>query len=225
MVLGHSINRPPARRRSVNVPASVRSRANLMSQKVIQTMRRPPLQHSMSMLGPAGCAQNQWRYALHRSRGTSQEIGLRVSSLLALLLLSLCNGGCFSPAALGTVETTGSSAPAVLDHVGRGQGIGFCLANYEDVTAATLRAAAALSLEQKDKNVEKDRASFRFYDANNDRIDIIIVRRSATMTSIEFDVGWFGPVALGRLMSRQIIAELHRSEAFLQDWTTDKANK
>jgi len=150
---------------------------------------------------------------------------MRVSSLLALLLLSLCNGGCFPPVGLGTVETTGSSAPVVLDHFGRGQGMGFCLANYDDVTTATLRAAAALSLEQKDKNVAKDQASFRFYDANNDWIDIIIVRRSGTMTSIEFDVGWFGPVTLGRLMSQQIIDELHRSEAFLQDWTTDRGNK
>lgn len=149
---------------------------------------------------------------------------MRVSSLLALLLLSLCNGGCLSPVALGTVETTGSSAPVVVDHFGRGQGLGFCLANYDDVTAATLRAAQALSLEQKEKNVAKDRTLFRFYDATNDRIDIIIVRRSATMTSIKFDVGWFGPVVLGRLMSRQIFAELHRSDAFLQDWKTDKGN-
>jgi Protein of unknown function (DUF3568) len=93
--------------------------------------------------------------------------------------------------------------------------MGFCLANYDDVTAATLRAAEVLSLEQKEKNVAKDRAFFRFSDATNDRIDIMIVRRSATMTSIKFDVGWFGPVVMGRLMSQQIIAELHRSKAFL----------
>ena len=165
------------------------------------------------------------RCAGQRSVGKGQEIGMRVSSLLALSLLSLCNGGCFPPVALSTVETTGSSAPVVLDHFGRGRGIGFCLANYDDVTAATLRAAEGLSLEQKDKNVAKDRASFRFYDANNDRIDVIIVRRSVTMTSLQFDVGWFGPKALGRLMSQQIIAELHRSEAFLQNWTTDTGNK
>ena len=127
-------------------------------------------------------------------------------SLLALFVLSRATSGCLSPLALDTMEATGSSAPLVIDHFGRGQGIGFCLATYDDVTAATLRAAEALSLEQKWKSFTKDRALFRFDDMRKDRLDIIIVRRSATMTSVEFDVGWFGPKVLGRLMAGQIIA-------------------
>jgi hypothetical protein len=137
-----------------------------------------------------------------------------------LLFPLVCNVGCVSPLALSTMETTGSDTPAVLGHLGRGQGEGFYIAKYDDVTAATLRAAEALSLQVTEKTLEKDQAFFRFRDARKDSIDISIERRSDTMTSIQFDVGWFGPVALGRLMSRQIITELHRSESFLQDWTS-----
>jgi hypothetical protein len=81
-----------------------------------------------------------------------------------------------------------------------------------------LRAAEALSLEVSEKKVEKNHTFFRFYDAMEDRIDVFIVRRSDTMTSIKYDVGWFGTIAFGRLMFRQIISELHRSKSFLQDW-------
>jgi Protein of unknown function (DUF3568) len=144
---------------------------------------------------------------------------MRLGTLPALLFPLVCNVGCLSPVALSTMETTGSDTPVVLNHFGRGQGEGFCIAKYGDVTAATLRAAEALSLEVKEKKVEADQASFSLYDAKNDKIDILVERRSDTVTSIKFDVGWFGSVALGRLMSRQIIAELHRSESFLQDWT------
>jgi hypothetical protein len=143
---------------------------------------------------------------------------MKYRTLVALLLSVICNVGCLSPVAMGTMETTGNETPVVLNHIGQGQGEGFFIAKYDDVTAATLRAAEALSLEVKENKVEKDQAIFRFYDVKKDGIDILIVRRSDTMTSIKFDVGWFGSMAFGRLMLRQIISELHRSESFLQDW-------
>ena len=115
------------------------------------------------------------------------------------------------------METTGNETPVVINHVGHGQSESFFIAKFGNVTAATLLAAEALSLEVKENKVEKDQAIFSFYDATKDRIDILIVRRSDTMTSIKFDVGWFGSVAFGRLMLRQIISELHRSETVLQD--------
>jgi hypothetical protein len=39
------------------------------------------------------------------------------------------------------------------------------------------------------------------------------------MTSIKFDVGWSGLIAIGRLMARQIIYELDDSKSFLENWT------
>lgn len=50
------------------------------------------------------------------------------------------------------------------------------------------------------------------------RIGLSIEWRSDTMTSMKFDVGWFGSVAFGRLMAQQIIAELKESDSFLEDW-------
>jgi hypothetical protein len=139
---------------------------------------------------------------------------MRIGTLLTLLFPLVCIVGCLSPIALGTMETTGNETPVVLNHIGRGQDEGFFLAKYDDVTAATLRAAEALSLEVREKKIEENQSSFRFFDAKEDRIDIFVVRRSDTMTSIKYDVGWFGSVAFGHLMFRQIISELHRSGSF-----------
>jgi hypothetical protein len=149
---------------------------------------------------------------------------MRFGKLLVLFFPLVCNVGCLSPVALGTMETTGNDTPVVLEHLGHGEGEGFYIARYDDVIEATLRAAEALSLEVKEKKVEKGQAHFRLYDARKDRIDVFIVRRSETMTSIKFDVGWFGSAALGRLTTRQIIFELHRSKSFLQDWTQKTNN-
>jgi hypothetical protein len=140
-----------------------------------------------------------------------RKFSMRTGTLLAIMLPLFCNVGCFSPVALSTMETTGNEAPVVFEHFGRGQGEGFFLAKYADVNAATLRAAHALSLEGKDRKVDRNQAFFRFYDAMNDRVDIFIVRRSDTVTSIRYAVGWFGSVGFGRLVFRQIISELHRS--------------
>ena len=60
---------------------------------------------------------------------------------------------------------------------------------------------------------------FRFYDDKGERIDLFVERHTDSLTSIKFDVGWFGSVAFGRLFARQIIFELHKSESFLEDWS------
>jgi hypothetical protein len=146
-----------------------------------------------------------------QSRATNNRFNMRTGTLAAVLFSLFFIVGCFSPVALSTMETTGNEAPVVFDHLGRGQGEGFFVAKYDDVNTAALRAAQALSLEVKEQKVTKNRAFFRFYDALNDRVDILVVRRSETVTSIRYDVGWLGAVGLGRLMFRQIVSELHRS--------------
>ena len=147
---------------------------------------------------------------------------MRPVTLIALLFVLVCNVGCLSPIALTTMGTAGSDAPAVFGHLHAGQGETFCIAKYDDVVAASTRAGEVLSLDAKQKKVEQDQTFFRFYDATRERIDLFIVRRSETLTSIKFDVGWFGSVALGRLMTRQIISELSKSKSFLEHWTPEK---
>jgi hypothetical protein len=139
--------------------------------------------------------------------------------LITLLIVLVCNVGCLSPLALNSMGAAAGSAPVSFENSGGGQGESFWIANYDDVIAASLRAGEALALELKNKQLEKDRASFRFYDDKKERIDLYVERRTDTVTSIKFDVGWFGSVALGRLMAGQIIIELSQTESFLEDWT------
>ncbi|UCD82577.1 MAG: DUF3568 family protein [Desulfobacterales bacterium] len=138
--------------------------------------------------------------------------------LSALFIFLISNVGCLSPVAINTIGAAGSGAPASVNHLGGGKGEGFYIARYEDVTAAAMRAAEALSLEVREKKIEKDRTFFRFADDRGKTIDLTIDRRTDTMTSILFDVGWFGSIAFGRLLANQIVQELNESDAFLEDW-------
>ena len=149
---------------------------------------------------------------------------MKLVKLIALLIFLISNVGCLSPIAMSTIGTAGSGTPVAFNHMGGGKGESFWIARYDDVTAAVLRAGEALSLEVKEKKIEPDRTFFRFSDAKDNKIDLVIDRRTATMTSILFDVGWFGSVAFGRLLSRQIIFELKNSNSFLEDWTPEIRN-
>jgi hypothetical protein len=115
--------------------------------------------------------------------------------------------------------TAGSNAPVAFNNSGGGKGESFWIAQYDDVIDAVLQAGEVLSLELKEKTIEKDQAFFRFHDDKAERIDLFIERRTDSMTSILFDVGRSGSVAFGRLMARQIIEELNESGSFLEDWT------
>jgi hypothetical protein len=150
-----------------------------------------------------------------------KKISLAILKLTALLIFLFYNVGCLSPIAINSIGAAGSGAPAAVNHLGGGKGEGFYIARYEDVTAATMQAAEVLSLEVKEKKIEKDRTFFRFADDTDKTIDLFIVRRTDKMTSILFDVGWFGSVAFGRLLANQIVLELNESDSFLEDWTLD----
>ena len=135
-----------------------------------------------------------------------------------MLIILICNVGCLSPLAINAVGSAGSAAPVASNNLGGGKGESFWIAQYDDVIEAVLQAGEVLSLELREKKIEQDQASFRFQDAKAERIDLLIERRTDTMTSILFDVGWFGSVAFGRLMFRQIISELDEAGDFLEDW-------
>lgn len=149
---------------------------------------------------------------------------MTIIRLTALFIFLICNVGCLSPIAINTIGAAGSNTPAAFNVLGGGKGESYWIARYDDVTAAALRAGEALSLEIKKKKIEKDRALIRFSDTQDNKIDLTIDRRTDTMTSILFDVGWFGSVAFGRLLANQIIDELKDSNAFLEDWTPEINN-
>jgi hypothetical protein len=150
-----------------------------------------------------------------------KKISVVILKFIGLFSFSIWIVGCFSPIAITTIGAAGSGAPVAINHLGGGKGESYWIARYDDVTAAAMRAAKALSLEVKEQKMEKDRAFYRFSDNKDKTIELIIERRTDTMTSILFDVGWFGSEAFGHLLVNQIEAELIESDSFLEDWTPD----
>jgi hypothetical protein len=128
------------------------------------------------------------------------------------------------PLASNTVGQASGAFPVAFNMKGGGKSESFWLAGYDDVLSASIRAGEALSLEIKEKRIEEDQAFFSFQEGKGKRVDLLIERRTDTMTSIQFNVGWYGSRALNRLMGRQIILELEEADAFLEDWIPEKHN-
>jgi hypothetical protein len=116
------------------------------------------------------------------------------------------------------------SAPVAFNTEGAGRGESFWLAKYDDVVAAAMRTGEALSLQLADKSVEDNQTSLRFIDDTGEWIDLLIERRTDTMTSIRFNLGWRGSVAFGRLVARHLIHELTQSESFLEKYNFETIN-
>jgi hypothetical protein len=143
-------------------------------------------------------------------------------TLLAPIFFMTSFCGCLSPVAFQAVGgAAGGAAPSSSEYRGAGKGESYFIAHYADVIQAVLKAGKILSLELEEKNVDEDRASLRYLAGKANKINIVIEPRTATMTSILFDVGWRGSIAFGRLMARQIHFELIEAGAFLVDWTPD----
>ncbi len=143
-------------------------------------------------------------------------------ALMAVCSLAALTAGCVPPLIISSAVT--SSAPVAFDHTGRGKAESYWMARYDDVLAAALRTAKALSLEIKEEKIGADKALLRLQDNRSEGVDLVIEHRTDTVTSLQFDVGWFGSVALGRLVARHIIFELRQAGAFLENWTPDSMN-
>jgi hypothetical protein len=142
---------------------------------------------------------------------------------LAAIILMIILGGCLPTLPIQAVGgAAGGVVPSASEYRGAGRGESYCIAHYDDVIQAVLASGKTLSLELKEKQVDEDRVFLKYYAGKENRINILIEPRTETMTSIFFDVGWTGSLALGRLMARQINFELEQSGAFLVDWTPDR---
>ncbi len=146
---------------------------------------------------------------------------MKIVKPITVFIFLICNAGCLSPLAINAVGSAGSAAPVAANNLGGGKGESFWIARYDDVIEAVLQAGEVLSLELKEKKIETDHSFFRFHDTKAEKIDLLIERRTDSITSILFDVGWFGSAAFGRLMFRQIIFELDEAGVFLEDWTRE----
>ena len=131
-------------------------------------------------------------------------------AVLCILLASNC--GC-TACLVGSAATVGAgAAEAGVTRFEMGRVTRFEIAQYEDVMEASRLAAKNLSLDLKEEKIEENRASFRYLDDKDQKIDLLIERRTDTLIYIRVDVGIFGPQGLALLTLNQILSELAEDE-------------
>jgi hypothetical protein len=134
---------------------------------------------------------------------------------LTLIVFSIVANGCTSTLIVGGVSSASSGATSVS---GSGTKVeSYQIEDFKTVISATLKAAKTLALNVKEETIDIDRASFRFSDNHDRTVDVTIEQRTETMTYIQVDSGWFGPLGMGRLLMRQILAELEASRDSLEE--------
>ena len=138
-----------------------------------------------------------------------------VNIFLALIVPVIIASGCATPLVVGGM----SAAPGGASYVSTigGKIESYQIASYKDTLAATRRAAETLSLDVKKEEIAAEQASFQFADIKDRKVDLVIEQRTATMTYLQVDTGWFGPHGMGRLLIGQILNEISEAGDFLED--------
>lgn len=126
--------------------------------------------------------------------------------VIALIGLVMMVNGCASSLVVGSMSAAPSGATYASSLGGKIES--YQLVNFEDTVNATRQAAENLSLDLKQETVDADRASFRFMDNGDRRADVVIERRTATMTYLAVNTGWFGAHGMGQLLMKQILDEI-----------------
>lgn len=134
--------------------------------------------------------------------------------MLAVLCILLANTyGCTTACLVGSAATVGAgAAEAGVTRFEMGRVTRFEIAQYEDVIEASRLAAKNLSLDLKEEKIEENRALFKYLDDKDQKIDLLIERRTDTLIYIRVDVGIFGPQGLALLTLNQILLELAEDE-------------
>jgi hypothetical protein len=136
-----------------------------------------------------------------------------IPALFCLFLTCLC--GCAAPLAM---QGLSSGVPVAFDSTGRGKGDSAWFARYDDVVQATLDAGQKLSFKLEKKMIGMDQSALNYIDDKGSKLEILIERRTETVTWVGFNVGLFGSKSIGRLMARQIVIEMVEADKFLRDW-------
>lgn len=143
--------------------------------------------------------------------------GLRVA--VACVLVSVACGGCGLSAATAITTAAGAS-PAVVQQIGSGESDVYWIAAFGDVDKAVRRAGnrLTLSIEAEEANDAGDRR-YAFADARGGEIEVIVERRTETVTRARFDIDWQDIDGFVELFVQQIAQELEEADAFLVDWS------
>jgi hypothetical protein len=138
-----------------------------------------------------------------------------VNIFLAVVVPVIIASGCATPLVVGGMSAAPGGATYASSIGGKIES--YQIASYKDTLAAMRRAAESLSLEVKKEEIAAEQASFQFADLNDRKVDLVIEQRTATMTYLKVDTGWFGPHGMGRLLLRQILNEISEAVKSRQD--------
>ena len=138
-----------------------------------------------------------------------------VNIFFAVIVPVIIASGCATPLVVGGMSAAPGGASYVSSIGGKIES--YQIASYKDTLAATRRAAETLSLEVKKEEIAAGQASFQFADIKDRKVDLVIEQRTATMTYLKVDTGWFGPHGMGRLLIGQILNEISEAGDFLED--------
>ena len=97
------------------------------------------------------------------------------------------------------------------------------IVRFEDAVKASLKAAETLALENTKKDIQENRAELRYIDEKQQIIDIFVERRTATITFLQVNAGFFGPGGMTRLVLLQILDEIDEAGDFLEEGSDDKS--
>lgn len=148
---------------------------------------------------------------------------LSMAAIWLVLTLGYGCAGCISPCLFGPSVNVGSSAgQAGVSRYETGRVKSLELARYEDVVEATRRAGEAISLELQKEATDTDRTTLSYIDGKNEKVKVLIERRTATLTYVQIDVGLFGSKGLALVVINQIIYEISSKGGYLQGWSHQK---
>jgi len=138
-----------------------------------------------------------------------------VNIFLAVIIPVIIASGCATPLVVGGMSAAPGGASYVSSIGGKIES--YQIVSYENTLKAVRRAAETLSLEVKKEEIAAGQASFQFADIKDRKVDLDIEQRTATMTYLKVDTGWFGPHGMGRLLITQILNEVSKAGDFLED--------
>jgi len=115
-----------------------------------------------------------------------------------------------------------STSEAGISRYESGRVKSFELARYEDVVEATRRAGQVSSLELRKETTETNKTTLHYATDENDKVKVLIERRTDTLTYIEVDVGLFGSKGLAIFIINQITHEIASEGKYLQEWSHQK---
>jgi hypothetical protein len=150
----------------------------------------------------------------------------RLLSLAAIWLVLTAGCGCASclgSCLFGPSVSVGSNAgEAGISHYESGRVKSFELARYEDVVEATRRAGEVTSLELRKEESATNQTTLHYVTGKNDKVKVLIERRTDTLTYVEIDVGLFGSKGLAIFMINNIIHEIASEGKYLEGWSHQK---